>query len=63
MMSDALFKEYAAKNNLVYLDYYAPMVNSEGGLKSELSPDGVHPKRRRLCHHGPISRSRHRRRP
>jgi lysophospholipase L1-like esterase len=28
---------------LTGLDYYAPMVNSEGGLKSELSPDGVHP--------------------
>ena len=40
---NALIKEYAAKNNVVYVDYYAPMVNSEGGLKSELSPDGVHP--------------------
>ena len=40
---NALIKEYAAKNNLVYVDYYAPMVNREGGLKSELSPDGVHP--------------------
>jgi acyl-CoA thioesterase I len=40
---NALIKEYAAKSNLVYVDYYTPMVNSEGGLKSELSPDGVHP--------------------
>jgi len=40
---NARIKEYAANNNLVYVDYYAPMVNSEGGLKSELSPDGVHP--------------------
>jgi len=40
---NALIKDYAAKNNLVYVDYYAPMVNTEGGLKSELSPDGVHP--------------------
>jgi acyl-CoA thioesterase I len=38
-----LMKDYAAKNNIVYVDYYAPMVNSEGGLKTELSPDGVHP--------------------
>ena len=36
-------KEYAAKNGLVYVDYYSPMVNGEGGLKKELSPDGVHP--------------------
>jgi len=38
-----LIKSYAAKNNVVYVDYYSPMVNAEGGLKSELSPDGVHP--------------------
>jgi acyl-CoA thioesterase I len=38
-------KEYAAKNSLVYVDYYAPMANSEGGLKAELSPDGVHPNK------------------
>jgi len=40
---NALLKDYAAKNHIVYVDYYSPMVNSEGGLKSELSPDGVHP--------------------
>jgi acyl-CoA thioesterase-1 len=40
---NVLIKEYAAKNGLVYVDYYSPMVNSEGGLKKELSPDGVHP--------------------
>ncbi|MGH9741977.1 MAG: SGNH/GDSL hydrolase family protein [Candidatus Acidiferrum sp.] len=36
-------KDYAGKKGLVYVDYYAPMVNSQGGLKKELSPDGVHP--------------------
>jgi lysophospholipase L1-like esterase len=40
---NGLIKDYAAKNNIVYVDYYSPMVNAEGGLKSELSPDGVHP--------------------
>ena len=38
-------KDYAAKNAFVYVDYYSPMVNSEGGLKAELSPDGVHPNK------------------
>ncbi len=38
-------KDYAAKNGFVYVDYYSPMVNSEGGLKAELSPDGVHPNK------------------
>jgi acyl-CoA thioesterase I len=36
-------REYAAKNGLVYVDYYASMATSEGGLKAELSADGVHP--------------------
>ncbi|MGB8459028.1 MAG: GDSL-type esterase/lipase family protein, partial [Candidatus Acidiferrum sp.] len=36
-------KMYAAKNGLVYVDYYSAMVNDEGGLKKEFSPDGVHP--------------------
>jgi acyl-CoA thioesterase-1 len=42
---NAWIKEYAAKNNFVYVDYYSPMANNEGGLKPELSPDGVHPNR------------------
>jgi acyl-CoA thioesterase I len=40
---NALIKNFAAKHDIVYVDYYSPMVNSEGGLKAELSPDGVHP--------------------
>lgn len=42
---NAWIKEYAAKNGLVYVDYYSPMANDEGGLKAELSPDGVHPNK------------------
>jgi acyl-CoA thioesterase I len=38
-------KAYAAKNGFVYVDYYSHMVNAEGGLKTELSPDGVHPNK------------------
>ena len=38
-------KGYAAKNGYVYVDYYASMVNNDGGLKTELSPDGVHPNK------------------
>ena len=38
-------KDYAAKNGFVYVDYYSSMSNSEGGLKTELSPDGVHPNK------------------
>src|SRR3974390_314612 len=42
---NAWLKDYAAKNNLVYVDYYSPMANVEGGLKAELGKDGVHPKK------------------
>jgi acyl-CoA thioesterase I len=42
---NAWMKEYAAKSGFVYVDYYSPMANSEGGLKAELSPDGVHPNK------------------
>jgi acyl-CoA thioesterase I len=42
---NAWMKDYAAKNGFVFVDYYSPMANSDGGLKSELSPDGVHPNK------------------
>jgi acyl-CoA thioesterase I len=38
-------REYAAKNGFVYVDYYSSLVNNEGGLRFELSPDGVHPNK------------------
>ncbi len=42
---NAWIKEYAAKNGLAYVDYYTSMANDQGGLKAELSPDGVHPNK------------------
>jgi cephalosporin-C deacetylase len=36
-------KAYAAKNGLIYLDYYSPMVDDHGGMKREFTMDGVHP--------------------
>lgn len=42
---NAWIKDYAAKNGYVYVDYYSSMSNTEGGLKAELSPDGVHPNK------------------
>jgi lysophospholipase L1-like esterase len=38
-----MLKDYAAKNGVVYLDYYSAMVDSEKGLPKNLSGDGVHP--------------------
>jgi len=36
-------KEYAFKNNIVYVDYFTPMADERNGLKKEYSEDGVHP--------------------
>lgn len=40
---NAWAKGYAARNGLVYLDYYSAMVDGRQGLKAALSGDGVHP--------------------
>ena len=34
---------YCSRSNLVYLDYYSPMVDARRGLRAEYSTDGVHP--------------------
>jgi lysophospholipase L1-like esterase len=36
-------KEYCAANRLVYLDYFAAMVDDQGLLKRDLADDGLHP--------------------
>lgn len=36
-------REYAQASGAIYLDYYAAMVNGEGGLDPRLAADGVHP--------------------
>ncbi|MEO8820458.1 MAG: SGNH/GDSL hydrolase family protein [Ginsengibacter sp.] len=36
-------KNYAAKNNFVYVDYYGAMADERKGLPATLSKDGVHP--------------------
>ena len=36
-------REYAKRNGAVYLDYHSAMADSTGGLRSDLTVDGVHP--------------------
>jgi lysophospholipase L1-like esterase len=36
-------KDYAAKNQFVYVDYYDAMADERKGLPANLSKDGVHP--------------------
>ena len=38
-----MIKDYADKNNMVYLDYFTAMVDERRGLPANLSKDGVHP--------------------
>jgi len=38
-------KDYAAKNDLIYLDYYSSMVDERKGMKEAYSRDGVHPNK------------------
>jgi lysophospholipase L1-like esterase len=40
---NAWLKDYCAKNDLVYLDYYSALVDGQGMLKRQLSDDGLHP--------------------
>lgn len=48
-------KNYAAKNNCVYLDYYTPMADERKGLKAELTSDGVHPNKAGYLVMGPLA--------
>jgi len=43
ILLNKLLKDYCDQNNVVYLDYYSKMVDSEKGLPKNLSGDGVHP--------------------
>src|SRR3984957_2924289 len=36
-------KDYTAKNNLVYLDYFSAMLDDQKMLKKEITLDGLHP--------------------
>jgi len=40
---NAMIRQYADANHLVFVDYYPAMVDGRGGLKAELTADGVHP--------------------
>jgi acetyl esterase/lipase/lysophospholipase L1-like esterase len=38
-----MIKDYALKNKMVYLDYFAAMADERNGLRAGLGDDGVHP--------------------
>lgn len=38
-----MIKDYAVKNKITYVDYYSAMVDEKGGMRVELTGDGIHP--------------------
>lgn len=40
---NAMLKDYAENNGLIYLDYFTAMADERNGLPTELADDGVHP--------------------
>ena len=40
---NAMIRQYAGANHIVFIDYYAAVVDGRGGMKAEFTTDGVHP--------------------
>lgn len=40
---NAWLRQYAARHQLIYADYYSSLTTASGGIRPELSNDGVHP--------------------
>ena len=38
-----MLKDYATKNNIVYVDYFSAMADERKGLPQSLAEDGIHP--------------------
>ena len=51
---NAMLKKYADVNGILYLDYYAAMVDERKGLKATFADDGVHPNKAGYEVMGPI---------
>ena len=48
-------KDYAAKTNAVYLDYFSATVDDKGFFKAELTGDGLHPNAAGYVVMGPLA--------
>jgi lysophospholipase L1-like esterase len=48
-------KDYCARNDVVYLDYFSAMVDDKGFLKDELSKDGLHADDKGYTVMGPLA--------
>ena len=50
-------KAWADSEHLIWVDYYTPMADENGGLKAALSPDGVHPNQAGYAIMAPLAES------
>ena len=50
-------QKYAAANGHVYLDYFSPMLDSSGVMKSELTADDLHPNAAGYAIMGPLAQA------
>lgn len=51
---NAWLKEYCASHSLVYADFYPVLANAEGGMKADLTVDGVHPNKKGYAVMAPV---------
>jgi len=52
---NAMIRDYATSQDLLYVDYFGVMANSENGLDTDLAEDGVHPTRKGYELMGPLA--------
>lgn len=45
MRVNRLLRNLAAQLRIIWVDYHTPLANAEGGMRQELSNDGLHPNR------------------
>jgi lysophospholipase L1-like esterase len=51
---NAWLNDYAASHSLVYVDFYPALANAEGGMKADLTVDGVHPNEKGYAAMAPL---------
>jgi len=54
---NAWLKAYAASHSLTYVDFDPVLANAEGGMKAELTVDGVHPNKEGYAAMAPLAQA------
>jgi lysophospholipase L1-like esterase len=51
---NAWLKDYATNHSLAYVDFFPALADAEGGMKADLTVDGVHPNRQGYAAMAPL---------